>query len=402
MNDSKIYDVAVVGGGLSGITFAHTVAKHGLEVLLLEKRDVLGGCVHTINPYKDNYFAELGAHTIYSSYAAIIRLINACKLQGEIIPYKSAPYKMYANGHISSMFRHIYPIEGFFSLFNIFTTKKRGLTVAEYYSKLLGKRNFADLIHPATSAVICQNSATFAADLLLKIRKKDKTYPRSFTINGGLGALLNTAANGKNIELHTNADVVGIEKTTNGWDIKTASGAYSTKQLALATEGRVAAELVAPVYQDMAKLLKALPSRASRAFNVSFAANKSNVKHFAYIIAKNASFTAIVSRDMLPDVQYRSATFHFKPDSNPAYDRQTADEVLELKDRDYVTNTAHFELPHLGVSHHEWRRQLDTELVKAHGFYLLGNYFDGLSMEDCALRAENEALRAARAANIHI
>src|SRR5437870_12962239 len=42
----KRYDVVVVGGGHNGLTAACYLAKAGLSVLVLERRDVLGGaCV---------------------------------------------------------------------------------------------------------------------------------------------------------------------------------------------------------------------------------------------------------------------------------------------------------------------------------------------------------------------
>lgn len=39
------FDIVVFGGGTSGIAAAYTASKHGLNVLLVEKSDVLGGCI---------------------------------------------------------------------------------------------------------------------------------------------------------------------------------------------------------------------------------------------------------------------------------------------------------------------------------------------------------------------
>ena len=43
-DNPKAYDLIVVGGGMAGICMAQTAARYGVKVLLLQDRDVLGGC----------------------------------------------------------------------------------------------------------------------------------------------------------------------------------------------------------------------------------------------------------------------------------------------------------------------------------------------------------------------
>ena len=38
------YDAIVIGGGINGLTCATQLAKSGVRTLLLEQRDVVGGC----------------------------------------------------------------------------------------------------------------------------------------------------------------------------------------------------------------------------------------------------------------------------------------------------------------------------------------------------------------------
>lgn len=41
------YDVVIIGGGLGGLECGYTLAKNGLNVCILEKNPVLGGCLQT-------------------------------------------------------------------------------------------------------------------------------------------------------------------------------------------------------------------------------------------------------------------------------------------------------------------------------------------------------------------
>lgn len=57
-----MYDVIVVGGGISGLLSALTLGKHGKKVLVLEKNDHLGG---NCNSYRvDGFWVDTGPHAI--------------------------------------------------------------------------------------------------------------------------------------------------------------------------------------------------------------------------------------------------------------------------------------------------------------------------------------------------
>ncbi|XEC94874.1 phytoene desaturase family protein [Paenibacillus tarimensis] len=65
MNDQAFsYDVAIIGGGLAGLTAAVLLGKAGLKVILLERSDKLGGRARTER--RDNTLMKLGPHAIYS------------------------------------------------------------------------------------------------------------------------------------------------------------------------------------------------------------------------------------------------------------------------------------------------------------------------------------------------
>src|ERR1700730_17759922 len=46
-NSEKIYDAIVIGGGHNGLTAAAYLARAGLSTLVLERREIVGGCCVT-------------------------------------------------------------------------------------------------------------------------------------------------------------------------------------------------------------------------------------------------------------------------------------------------------------------------------------------------------------------
>jgi len=69
------YDYLVVGAGLFGCTFAYEAAKKGKRVLVIDKRDHIGGNVYTekiegINVHK------YGAHIFHTNDSEIWNYVN--------------------------------------------------------------------------------------------------------------------------------------------------------------------------------------------------------------------------------------------------------------------------------------------------------------------------------------
>ena len=65
----KKFDVAIVGGGLAGLTASIYLAKAGKKVIVLEKSSQFGGRGMTIN--KNGICMNLGAHALYRGGANV-------------------------------------------------------------------------------------------------------------------------------------------------------------------------------------------------------------------------------------------------------------------------------------------------------------------------------------------
>lgn len=72
----KKYDFIIVGIGLYGATFANIAKKHNKKVLLIDKRDHIGGNIFT-KEIDGIYVHQYGAHIFHTSYDDVWEYVNS-------------------------------------------------------------------------------------------------------------------------------------------------------------------------------------------------------------------------------------------------------------------------------------------------------------------------------------
>ena len=80
-------DVTIVGAGLSGLTTAFYLAKAGKKVMVLEKKNHIGGVIRTV--HKDGFIFETGPNTGVYSTPDLVRLFD--DLEGAATPEFANP-----------------------------------------------------------------------------------------------------------------------------------------------------------------------------------------------------------------------------------------------------------------------------------------------------------------------
>jgi len=74
--------IAVVGGGIAGMSAAHRLTEAGLQPVVFERNDRVGGRIWTIR--KGDYLMDLGASVYLGTYREAIDLIRGVGLGGEL------------------------------------------------------------------------------------------------------------------------------------------------------------------------------------------------------------------------------------------------------------------------------------------------------------------------------
>jgi len=393
------YEVLVVGGGISGASFALQAARAGKTVLVAEKEERVGGCLHT-ERLPDGYWFELGAHTCYNSYGAFLELLEACGLSKEL-QARGKPVLRFLEGtqvvpgkNLWLLLRLFQKGELLGALPRWFGASQEGQTVRSFYSRLVGKRNYERVLGPMLSAVPSQAADAFPADMLFKKRERRKDVMRSFTLRGGLQSAVDVILRQPGIETTLGRSAVGIERSDSGFVARFDDGSrVEARALALAVPPGTAAGLLRDVFPESAARAATIAEASVDSLGFAVRAEKVRVPYSTFLIPLRDEFHSIVTRDVVPDPAWRAFTVHFRPGHSREEQLRRVAEVLGVQQADMrglASRQAVLPSPVLG--HAAVIEGLDRNLARER-VALTGNWFGGLAIEDCALRSRAEWAR---------
>jgi len=400
----QTHPVLVIGGGISGLAFAWHAARAGQAPLVLEASGRLGGCLDSRRGPADYWF-ELGAHTLYNSYGALLEIAEGCPTPPAIVARGEARkrFGLLRAGGLTTMG----PLSVFrqFGFWELVTSAPRGLfgrggqrTIREHFSRLVGARNYAGVLAPFLSAVPSQAVDDFPASgpgSLFKKRPRRKDITKSFTFAGGVGAIT-AAITGAGVATRLDAPVAAIARADGGYRVELADGtALAAARLGVATDPATAARLLAGAHPEVAAAAGAIRTVEVESVGVVVERAAVALPPVAFVVPTDDVFWSVVTRDPVPDEQHRAFTFHFKPGVDRAARLRRIGEVLGVgADRLLTIAERRTTLPAPARDHAAAVAAIDQALAGL-PLALVGNYFAGLAIEDCAARAKAEWARLA-------
>lgn len=397
----KQFDVIVIGAGISGLSFANYAAAAGLNTLVLEKSGRVGGCFHShrFDGEAAGFWLELGAHTCYNSYQGLIGLMEQHGMMESILAREKVSFKMLVDNEIKSITSQLSFPELFGSAWRIFTLKKEGESVATYYGRIVGRRNYDRVFAPAFNAVISQRANDFPADMLFNKRPRRKDVIKSFTLQGGLNTVIDKLSAAAGITVVTGAEVARVAQGGKGYVVELAGGeGFEAPRLVFATPPPAAAQLSGEISPELSRLFTQIKVENIETVGAAVKKGKLTLPPMAGIIPIGENFYSAVSRDTVPHDSYRGFSFHFKSGgvSLEAKLKRVA-AVLRVKPEDLEQVVQReSQLPSPVVGHKALTDRID-QITSGQKLYVTGNYFAGMAIEDCIVRSRKEYERFAAA-----
>jgi UDP-galactopyranose mutase len=392
------HDVIVIGGGISGLTFAWESARAGRATLVVEREPRIGGaiCTHRAG---SGYWFELGAHTCYNSYVGLAELVDGCRIRDHVLPRAKTHLRFFdgdrvlAGSNLGALVRQFDLPELLRSLPRAFGAKKDGETVYSYYARIVGRRNYGRVLGPMLSAVPSQSADAFPAGMLFKVRKvRRKDLPRSFTLRDGLQSLPEALAREPRVSVSRGRAAAGLERGPGGFAVTLADGErLEAPVVALAVPPSQAAALLRGPAPELAALVSRVQEASVDTLGLVVRAERvAAIPTSMFLVPFEDAFHSIVTRDSVPDTTWRAFAFHFRP--GKAREERLAralralglgrEDVADLAERSTV-------LPSPVLGHEELVREVDR-LSAGSRLCVTGNWFGGLSLEDCVQRSREE------------
>ncbi len=388
-------DLLIIGAGISGLSMAHYAAAAGLNVLVLEREDRVGGCLHShrFGGEMDGFWLELGAHSGFNSYGNLLAILERVGLLGRLQRRVRVGFRLLVGGAVKSIPSQLYFPALALAPVRMLGLIKTGRTVAEYYGHIVGRRNYAAVFEPAFDAVICQPAGEFPADSLFQPRPRRKDVPRGFTLPGGLQTIADTLAGQMGFSVELGQSAREIRRDGEGWVVRTDRGEYGARALCLATPVATATQLLRAPFSEVAGRLAEIETAQVESVGVALPAARLSLPPVAGLIGRGEPFYSMVSRDTVSDAHWRGFTFHFRP--GVLGEERKLERIAQVLGIDQallesgnVVSKLN-QLPALRVGHGERAKELNQALA-GHRLALVGNYFSGVAIEDCVTRSRTE------------
>ncbi|KFE65278.1 protoporphyrinogen oxidase [Hyalangium minutum] len=310
--------IAVIGGGISGLTLTHCLRSRGKDALLLEASSRLGGNIETRQ--RDGFLIETGPNSFLDREPATRELAAGVGVEDRIRsadPAAKARY-LYTRGRLrpvpssppAFLKSDILPLGARLRVMaELFTGRApEGVdeSLAAFGRRHLGPAATAVLLDAVQTGIYAGNMETLSVDatfpqltklerehrsLILGAIRSQKAQRKALpagaagspeklrgtlcTFDGGLQTLVDGLARELGPAAHTNAKVEGLQPSHGGWRVSVRENGGQAELLAsqvvLATPAFVAAGLMRPLDEPLAALVEGIAYAPIAVVHLGFA-----------------------------------------------------------------------------------------------------------------------------------
>jgi len=448
--------VAIIGGGITGLTAAFELKQRGLPVRLFEAADRVGGVIQTVR--REGYLAEFGPNSILETSPVISNLVRDLGLESRRFYSEPSAENRY-------VVRGGKPVSLPTSAADFLTTplfslraKLRVLaepfippapveaeeSIAQFVQRRLGQEFLDYAIDPLVAGIYAGNPHLLSVSqafpklhaleqryrslflgkfLGARERKRSgevsKQDAKKFSFDDGLQVLIDGLQSRLGEEIETSAPIRGLERTEEGWLIEVGQGrdsaavSCSAVLLALPSHKMVSLNITtAPALEISALAQIHYPPVAS----VVLGFRRADVAHpldgFGMLIPEKEGFKilgALFSSSLFPRRAPEgevAITCYIGGARAPALTEKTSGELAEIavqdlgailgvRGRPTFQHVAVFRkaIPQYNVGFAKYRALMSEMESKAPGLFVAGHARDGVSLSDSIVSGHHVAGR---------
>lgn len=447
--------IAILGGGISGITAAYELQKAGKNFILLEAENYLGGKIKSKSI--NGFHLEMGPNTVLINNTEIKSLIDELGLNKHIIkPDQEAVKSRFVikNGKIEAIPNSLSSalkskLFGLNTLYRIFSEPLRKVakseqeeSLADFSRRRFGNQIYSDFITPFVSGIYAGDPEKMSVNHtlailkeaevkhgsvlkgMMKIMKAKKQDPNNqhlpkekiFTFKSGLSFIIDSIGEKIQSNVELNAKIVDIEFDGHKYKITYQQG-KETKEL------------------EVEKVISTLPAKqlanGIEKINVELSLQLKKINYVPAVVLhlaleksditfKQKAFGLLSRKE--EDVPFLGVLFNsrFFPHTAPedkelftiicgGYKQPTilnksvedihtkVDQALrKLNVMNTNSRLLHAQkwpngIPQYEVGYSEIKKSIEDFHLKLKNFYIAGNFFGGVSVSDCISNARKLA-----------
>lgn len=445
-------DVLVLGGGISGLSIAHCLARSGQNVEVWEGSERTGGKIQTVQ--KQGYQLENAASMVMNFRSEMDYFLNTAHLQSKKI--SRAPGSRRYVLHNDALYPVPSNIRGLLTTSLFSTAGKlrllseplipRGCThhesVADFVARRLGREFLEKVFEPYIAGPLASDIDLAEANTTMpRLTALEKKYgslvlgallrklscrgsagrPQIFSFAGGMATLTQNLASQGGFRLRSNLHGVEIWPVSNGWMSRGVAGDTThttfSRQLVVSTPADAAANIVSGLDSELARLLRAIEYAPLKIVHTGF--NRSDIRHplngSGFLVPRRSKFTAngclwmsSLFPSHAPQDQVLFSSYlggRRNPDAVGWDAERSLDNVMPMlnallgikKEPQMLHIKSHQRaLPLYHGAYSQRLQDIEQRLSGLPGLYLEANYKGGVSIRDRILRAEQVAQRIVR------
>jgi oxygen-dependent protoporphyrinogen oxidase len=445
-------DVAIVGGGISGLSTAFYLKRLGVRSILFEKKNHIGGLIRT--DYFHGCELEAGPDSFISAKPAVAELAKELRIEDELIDSNDEKRQVFVvrNGQLTPMPKGMVmmvPTDWDSALRSpLFSNKTKGRFLLETYGKPrerhgdfsirdfvvdhFGEESLTYVTEPLLSGVYGGDAARLSAPSvlprfveyerrsgsLIKAAQRERSgasKKQSFfqSFRGGMQTLIEKLGQSLHQDqLRLGAEAQGIKPGKGCWQIQTRSEQMEASEVVLACPAHVGSHLLERLDPALARELEAIPY--SSALLVTLLYRREDFHHllngFGFLVPRperrtiaaatwiNTKFPSRIAPEF---VAIRAFIVHPEADHLLQVPHAELARLASADLRHFMGITSDpvearvypwpRSMPQYVVGHGERCERIRSLLGKWPGLHLVSNYFEGVGIPDCIRLAEQTA-----------